>query len=131
MRQVPASGADVRKEGDSWVLVLERELGHPPAKVWKALTEPEHLREWAPFDADRNSARGGRKLSTVGTPQVSETRIKRADATKLLEYNWGGQDIRWELEPLRGAAPGSRSGTTSIVASYRWARPAGTSASMF
>ena len=32
-------------------LVLVRDLPHPPAKVWRALTEPEHLREWAPFDA--------------------------------------------------------------------------------
>jgi hypothetical protein len=31
---------------------------------------------------------------------VSETQVKRADAPKLLEFNWGGQDIRWELEPL-------------------------------
>src|SRR5436309_830694 len=42
------------------------------------------------------------KLSTVGapSPQVSETTVKRAEAPKLLEYNWGGNDIRWQLEPL-------------------------------
>ena len=34
------------------------------------------------------------------TPLVSETQVKRADAPTLLEFNWGGQDIRWELEPL-------------------------------
>jgi len=34
------------------------------------------------------------------TPQVSETQVKRADAPKLLELEWGGQDLRWELEPL-------------------------------
>ena len=33
---------------------------------------------------------------------VSETQVKRADAPKVLEFNWGGQDIRWELEPLGG-----------------------------
>ncbi|NUR33845.1 MAG: polyketide cyclase [Gemmatimonadaceae bacterium] len=71
-----ASGADVRKEGDKWTLVLVRTLAHPPAKVWKALTEPEHLREWAPFDADRNLGTvGTATLTTVGapTPQVAET----------------------------------------------------------
>jgi hypothetical protein len=26
--------------------------------------------------------------------------VKRADAPRALEYNWGGGDIRWELEPL-------------------------------
>ena len=35
-------------------------------------------------------------------PQVSETTVTRADAPKLLEYNWGAQDIRWQLEPLGG-----------------------------
>jgi hypothetical protein len=29
----PASGAEVRKDGEKWTLVLVRELSHPPAKV--------------------------------------------------------------------------------------------------
>jgi uncharacterized protein YndB with AHSA1/START domain len=99
----PASGAEIRKDGEKWTLVLVRDLHHPPSRVWKALTEPEHLREWAPFDSDRTLGTvGTAKLSTVGTPtaHVSETQVKRADAPKVLEFNWGGQDIRWELEPL-------------------------------
>src|SRR3954451_8735211 len=98
----PASGAHVQKDGEKWTLVLVRELRHPPAKVWQALTDPAHLAEWAPFDADRNLATvGPAKLSTVGAPkpQVSETLVKRADAPRLLEYSWGGNDVRWELEP--------------------------------
>jgi len=98
----PAAGAEVRKEGDKWTLVLVRELRHPPALVWEALTDPAQLSEWAPFDADRNlAAVGPVKLSTVGTPtpQVSEATVKRADAPRLLEYSWGGKDLRWELEP--------------------------------
>ena len=101
----PASGAEVRKEGDRWTLVLVRELRHPPVKVWEALTDPEHLRAWAPFDSDRNLGTvGSARLSTVGapTPLVSETVVKQADPPRLLEFNWGGQDVRWELEPLAG-----------------------------
>lgn len=100
-----ASGAEVHKDGEQWTLVLIRDLAHPPAKVWKALTEPEHLREWAPFDPDRNlGAPGSVKLSTVGTPapMVSESQVKRADAPRLLEMSWGAQDLRWELEPREG-----------------------------
>ena len=101
---VPAAafGAEVQKDGDNWTLVLVRDLRHSPAKVWQALTDPEQLREWAPFDADRNLGTvGTANLSAVGspTPFVAETRIKRADAYKALEFNWGGKDIRWELEP--------------------------------
>jgi len=96
--------AEVRKAGDKWTLVLVRELHHAPEKVWQALIDPTQLREWAPFDADRSLGTPGAsvKLTTVGapTPHVTETTVTRADAPKLLEYNWGGQDIRWELEPL-------------------------------
>ena len=57
----PASGAQVGKDGEKWTLVLVRELGHAPAMVWRALTDPAHLSECAPFDADRNlPAVGGR-----------------------------------------------------------------------
>ena len=99
----PAAGAEVRKDGDKWTLILVRELRHPPEKVWKALTDPASLREWAPFDADRSlAAVGPVKLSTVGTPtpQISETQVTRADAPTLLEYRWGDNDMRWQLEPL-------------------------------
>ncbi|HJW96453.1 MAG TPA: SRPBCC family protein [Thermoanaerobaculia bacterium] len=100
------TNAEVQKDGDKWTLVLTRELRHAPEKVWRALTEPAQLREWAPFDADGDLGATGSKvkLTTVGapSPQVSETTVTRAEAPKLLEYNWGGQDIRWQLEPLGG-----------------------------
>jgi uncharacterized protein YndB with AHSA1/START domain len=102
-RPGPAAGAEVQKDGDRWTLVLVRELRHSPEKVWRALTDPTSLREWAPFDADHSLASVGPvKLSTVGTPtpQVSETQVTRADAPNLLEYRWGENDLRWQLESL-------------------------------
>lgn len=100
----PATGAHIQKDGDKWTLVFVRELRHAPEKVWQALTDPVHLREWAPFDADGNLGTPGStvKLTTVGapTPQVSETKVIRAEAPKLLEYNWGNFDIRWQLESM-------------------------------
>src|SRR5438552_10760872 len=102
----PASGAQVRKDGDKWTLILVRELRHSPEKVWQALTDPAQLREWAPFDADRSLGTVGTtvKLTTVGAPalHVTETTVTRADAPKVLEYNWGGFDMRWELEVFGG-----------------------------
>ncbi|HTF67244.1 MAG TPA: SRPBCC family protein [Edaphobacter sp.] len=95
----PASGAQVRKDGEKWTLILVRELRHSPEKVWQALTEPAHLREWAPFEVDGSLGTVGTvNLTWVGTPQALETRVMRADAPKVLEYN----DMRWELEPLGG-----------------------------
>jgi uncharacterized protein YndB with AHSA1/START domain len=102
----PAYGAQIRKEGEKWTLVLVRELHHPPEKVWQALTDPAHLREWAPFDADRSLGTVGAKvkLTTVGAPKplVSETTVTRADPPEVLEYKWGGFDMRWKLEAFGG-----------------------------
>ncbi|HXY13598.1 MAG TPA: SRPBCC family protein [Terriglobales bacterium] len=100
----PARGAQIRKEGDKWTLILVRELRHSPEKVWEALTDPVHLREWAPFDADGNLGTVGTtvKLTTVGAPalRITETTVKRADAPNVLEYTWGDFDMRWELKAL-------------------------------
>ena len=98
----PAGGAQIRKDGENWTLILVRELRHPPERVWQALTDPAHLREWAPFDADRSLATAGTvvKLATAGapSPHVTETTVTRAEAPRALEYSWGGNDMRWELE---------------------------------
>ena len=93
-----ASGAQVRKEGDKWTLILVRELRHPPEKVWEALTDPAQLREWAPFVVDGNLGKAGTtvNLTWVGNPTPQKTIVKRAEAPEALEFG----DIRWELEPL-------------------------------
>jgi uncharacterized protein YndB with AHSA1/START domain len=102
----PAEGARIEKEGDKWTLVLVRDLRHSPEKVWQALTDPAHLREWAPFDADSSLGSAGStvKLTTAGapTPLISETTVKRAERPSLLQYNWGGFDMRWQLEARAG-----------------------------
>jgi hypothetical protein len=94
----PASGARVQKDGEKkWTLILVRELRHSPEKVWQALTDPAHLREWAPFDTDGSLDTAGTtvNLTWVGNPTTPiDTKVTRADAPYLLEYG----DIRWELE---------------------------------
>jgi Polyketide cyclase / dehydrase and lipid transport len=93
----PAAGAQVRKDGEKWTLILVRELRHSPEKVWLALTDPVHLREWAPFVADGNLDTVGATVSLtwVGAPNKPiQTTVTKADPPRLLEYG----DIRWELE---------------------------------
>jgi uncharacterized protein YndB with AHSA1/START domain len=94
----PASGAQVLRDGEMWTLILVRELRHAPTMVWDALTDPAQLREWAPFDADGrlDSVGAAVKLTWVGTGNVTEAKVTRAEAPRLLEFH----SIRWELEPL-------------------------------
>src|SRR5580693_8452457 len=98
----PAFGARIQKDRrqngeEKWTLVLVKELRHSPETVWEAITDPAHLREWAPFEADGNLDTVGAtiKLTWVGTGAATETRVTRADAPEVLEYG----DLRWELEP--------------------------------
>ena len=96
----PASGAQVRKDGVKWTLILVREVRHSPEKVWQAITDPAHLREWAPFVADGSLGTVGAtvNLTWMGTGRQQATTVTRADAPEVLEYG----DIRWELEAFGG-----------------------------
>ncbi len=103
----PANIARVQKTlgekgEEKWTLVLVKELRHSPEQVWQAITDPAHLREWAPFDADGNLGMAGAtvKLTTVAAPalRITETIITRADEPEVLEYKWGDFNMRWELE---------------------------------
>jgi uncharacterized protein YndB with AHSA1/START domain len=95
----PAREAQVRKGEGKWTLILVRELRHSPEKVWQALTDPAHLREWAPFVTDGSLGTVGTvKLTWVGAPTPIETKVTRADALKVLECG----DMRWELEASGG-----------------------------
>jgi uncharacterized protein YndB with AHSA1/START domain len=92
----PASGARIDKtDGDKWTLVLVRDLRHAPERVWAALTDPEQIREWAPYDVSGSlGAVGSVQLTWVGTGASVETQITRAEPPNVLECG----DMRWELE---------------------------------
>jgi uncharacterized protein YndB with AHSA1/START domain len=96
----PASGQVQKQDGEKWTLILVRELRHPPEKVWQALTDPAHLREWAPFEVDGSLGTVGNtvKLTWAGNPKPIDTKVTRADAPKALEYG----DMRWELKAFAG-----------------------------
>jgi uncharacterized protein YndB with AHSA1/START domain len=95
----PAFGARIEKtSADKWTLILVRDLRHSPSMVWQALTQPEQLREWAPFEADGALDTVGAKvkITWVGTGASFETTVTQAFAPHVLEFG----DIRWELEQV-------------------------------
>lgn len=96
----PLAAARHHADGERWTLVFIRHLRHPPAKVWAALTDPEQLRQWAPFDADRDLATTGPaslRMTDGQTTEDSPANVLRAVAPELLEYLWGDDLLRWEL----------------------------------
>lgn len=97
-----------------WTVILTRELSHPVNRVWEALTEPEQLRKWAPFTANRDLAATGEMIMTMIDGADSSEDVDHAgsvlesDPPRLLVYRWGEDVLRWELTATNG-------GTTLVL----------------
>ena len=97
-------------EADGQVgLRFVRHLGHPPEKVWRAITESEHLQHWLPCDIVGERA-AGTKVELPFWPEHVEAygiestpslqgEIKVWDPPKTFEWMWDTDRLRWELEP--------------------------------
>lgn len=99
----PLADVNARAGADGWTLVFVRELRHAPEVVWSALTDPAQLKQWAPFDAGRDLGGTGRAIITMagGPPEETEEMqidVRIAERPKLLEYTWGTDLLRWELQ---------------------------------
>ena len=92
------------------VLRLERGLAHPPSTVWRALATPSELHAWFPVRVLDLEPTVGAKLRFDLTDEakrrlgitedvVTEGEVTAADPPALLEYEWAGEVLRWELTP--------------------------------
>ncbi len=112
--------ASVVRDGDRVGLRYRRTLGHAPEKVWRALTESEHLRHWLPCDIV-GERRAGADITLRFWPDHVEAydiedpdlagRITVWDPPRVFEWTWGGDVLRFELEPTRDAGSGGEPGT--------------------
>lgn len=119
----------VERDGDKLRLRYERNLTHPPATVWRALTESAGLRHWFPADIVGDRAAGAEiqlpfwpegaqesmeMLDEAGVDtidmdphEVLPGLIRAFDPPRLFELAWGNPDgevdiLRFELEPNDG-----------------------------
>jgi uncharacterized protein YndB with AHSA1/START domain len=115
--------ADARAEQGAdgrWTLVFVRDFPHPPPRVWRALTAPAELGEWAPYTADRElSARGPATLTMIdGDEHVDiAVEVTEVDPERALTYSWGTDVLRWVLSPT---AAGTNLTLHHTVADQSW-----------
>jgi uncharacterized protein YndB with AHSA1/START domain len=88
----------LEREGRS-VLRFERLLGHPPERVWRALTEPGELDAWHPTPFKLPSVPGGpvEYLPSSGAPEIEPGRLLACEPPRLLAYTWGPDELRFTL----------------------------------
>ncbi|GHJ48128.1 hypothetical protein Cs7R123_54700 [Catellatospora sp. TT07R-123] len=116
----PLLDAQCEPNGRRWTLALVRELPHPPRTVWAALTDPEQINRWAPYDADRDlGTTGGAVLTMVDGDQRHDlpAEVRRAEPPVLLAHTWGEDGLRWELA---AAAAGTRLTLRHTTADRDW-----------
>lgn len=87
------------QQGDRFTLTFTRRFGHPPEKVWHAVTEPEHLAVWFPNEivGERRAHAKLRFVSSGGDGFDGEMLV--FDPPRVMELMWGTDRLRIELEP--------------------------------
>jgi uncharacterized protein YndB with AHSA1/START domain len=92
----------LEQTSDAARLRFARHLSHPPAKVWRALTEPEHLAAWFPDEIVVDEWRPGARLRFEHAPVEGgsfDGEVLAVEEQRLIEFRWGTDIIRFELEP--------------------------------
>jgi uncharacterized protein YndB with AHSA1/START domain len=116
----PIAAVHGESTGDRWTLVFSKDLRHPPKTVWAALTDPERVARWAPFECDRDLGTTGPATLTMidgDTAVPLETTVVRAEAPTVLEYRFGPDTLVWELA---ATAAGTRLTLRHTVADREW-----------
>jgi uncharacterized protein YndB with AHSA1/START domain len=85
--------------GGRWRLRFTRELAHPQEKVWRAITEPEHMRAWFPQHVSGDWVVGGPLTFSgpEGRGPDFDGEVLAYQPQSLVEFRWGTDVIRLEL----------------------------------
>lgn len=95
--------------GDTRSVVIEREMPHPPEKIWRALTEGTLLKQWL-MDNDFQPVVGHR-FTFRSTPMpnwngVIDCEVLVVEPDKKLSYRWSALGLEsvvvWTLAATQG-----------------------------
>ncbi|GAA4541525.1 SRPBCC family protein [Pseudonocardia xishanensis] len=86
---------------------IERRYPHPIEKVWRAVTEPEHLSSWFPSPVELELRPGGpMRFAAFAEGEGGTGRVTTVEPPHRFEFRWGAEEIRIEL---------SESGAETVV----------------
>lgn len=91
----------LERDRERAVVRYERRLAHSPSKVWRALTEPEHLAAWFPTTIDGERAPGAQlvfRFTDIDLPPMKGEMLA-FEPPSLIELRWGPDLLRFDLTP--------------------------------
>jgi uncharacterized protein YndB with AHSA1/START domain len=103
--------ATVDREDGAFVVRFERQLAHPREKVWRVITESEHLEHWMPCDIVGERRAGASIELPFWPPHVErygievptlDGRIDVWDPPTVFEWWWSTDRLRFELDEVDG-----------------------------
>jgi uncharacterized protein YndB with AHSA1/START domain len=87
-------------------VVVEREIPHPPEKIWRALTQPHLIEEWLMKNDFKPIAGHRFNLRKDPKPDVSivvDCQVTAIEPNKTLSYTWAAMGLEsvvtWTLTP--------------------------------
>jgi uncharacterized protein YndB with AHSA1/START domain len=94
----------LEQDGGRWRLRFSRDLAHPQDRVWRAITEPEHLQAWFPHIIKGDWIAGAPLIFVEpgGRAPDSDGEVLAFVPQSLVEFRWGPDLLRMELEPSQG-----------------------------
>lgn len=80
-----------------------RVYDHPAERVWRFVTDPDELAQWFPSRAEFDLRPGG-TVRFSGDPNMPESTgtVLAVEAPRHLSFEWGGDELRFDLEELDG-----------------------------
>jgi uncharacterized protein YndB with AHSA1/START domain len=82
-------------------VVVEREIPHPPEKIWRALTQPELIQEWLMKNDFKPVV--GHSFNLRADWGAVDCRVQSVEPNKILSYTWGAfgleSTVTWTLTP--------------------------------
>jgi uncharacterized protein YndB with AHSA1/START domain len=82
-------------------VVVEREIAHPPEKIWRALTQPHFIEEWL-MKTDFEPV-ADRKFKLTGDWGAVDCQILNIQPMTTLSYSWAANGLEsvvtWTLTP--------------------------------
>ena len=85
--------------GDDVVLTFTRRFNHPAEKVWRAVTEEEHLAAWFPQKIKGEWRAGAPLRFESDGGDGFEGEVVAFDPPSMLEIMWGTDRLRIEVRP--------------------------------
>jgi uncharacterized protein YndB with AHSA1/START domain len=95
----PSDLGDLERRAGGGLLKFTRLLSYPPAKVWRALTEPEHLAAWFPTTIEGERAVGARLRFAFRDIEAAplDGEMLAFEPPSLMELRWGDEILRFEV----------------------------------